>query len=88
MSNVIDIDAWLRPPSTSGEPDDEPAYELDADRFVYTLAEIAQLLSRSRGGTYELVRQGVIPAVRLGRRWVIPKIRFHAWLDERADGTV
>ena len=88
MSNVIDIDAWLgRPPKSDG-PDDEPAYDLDDGRAVYTVTEVACLLSLSRGGTYELVRQGVIPAVRLGRRWVIPKTRFHAWLDECSDGAV
>ena len=88
MSNVIDIDAWLRRPPKSDGHDDEPAYELDDDRAVYTVAEVARLLSLSRGGTYELVRQGVIPAVRLGRRWVIPKTRFHAWLAECSDGAV
>jgi hypothetical protein len=28
-----------------------------------------------------LVRDGTIPALRLGNRWVIPRARFHAWLD-------
>ena len=87
MSKVIDMDAWLGCKS-GPERSDEPEYAIDDDRAVYTVAEVARLLSLSRGGTYELVRSGEIPAVRLGRRWVIPKERFHAWLDSCARGAV
>jgi excisionase family DNA binding protein len=48
---------------------------------VYTVPQVAQLLSLSLGGTYALVRSGAIPARKIGARWVIPKGRFHAWLD-------
>ena len=51
------------------------------DRAVYTVKQVSYLLSLSIGNTYELVRDGTIPAERLGRRWVIPRARFHAWLD-------
>jgi excisionase family DNA binding protein len=50
-------------------------------RPVYTVAEVAQLLTLSRGVAYALVRDGTIPAHRLGSRWVIPKAKFHAWLN-------
>jgi excisionase family DNA binding protein len=46
-----------------------------------TVKEVAYLLTLSLGNTYELIRAGTIPAHRLGRRWVIPRARFHAWLD-------
>ena len=48
---------------------------------VYTVAEVAELLSLSLGSTYALVRAGRIPAKKIGARWVIPKRRFHSWLD-------
>ena len=51
-------------------------------RAVYSVREVAQLLSLSLGSTYALVREGEIPARKLGGRWVIPKARFHAWLEE------
>ena len=51
------------------------------ERAVYTVVEVAQLLSLSRGTAYALVRDGTIPALRLGGRWVVPRARFHAWLD-------
>ena len=53
-----------------------------ADRAVYTVREVAHLLSLSLGATYGLVRSGEIPARRLGSRWVIPRNRFEQWLDE------
>ncbi len=56
------------------------------DRAVYTVREVSQLLAVSLGGTYALVREGRIPAIKLGGRWVIPKRRFHAWLEQCAQG--
>ena len=51
-------------------------------RAVYTVAEVAAMLSLSLGSTYTLIRSGDIPAKKMGARWVIPKRRFHAWLDD------
>lgn len=48
---------------------------------VYTVVEVAKLLKLSRGSAYESVRSGEIPAMKIGHRWLIPKRRFHAWLD-------
>lgn len=52
-----------------------------AEPLTYTVREVAKLLGISLGSTYALVRDGTIPATRLGGRWVIPRTRFHAWLD-------
>lgn len=38
-------------------------------RLTYTVDEVAHLLNLSRGITYQYVREGVIPAERIGRRW-------------------
>ena len=46
---------------------------------------MAHLLNLSRGITYQYVRDGVIPADRLGRRWLVPRKRFHAGLDGRQE---
>lgn len=50
-------------------------------RAVYTVREAAALLSLSLSQTYALVRDGEIPARRLGSRWVIPKQAFIEWLN-------
>lgn len=44
-------------------------------------AEVAHLLNLSLGSTYTLIRQGEIPALKMGGRLIVPKKRFHAWLD-------
>ena len=52
------------------------------DRAVYSVREVSAMLSISLGGTYQLCRTGKIPALKLGGRWVVPKARFHIWLDK------
>lgn len=52
-----------------------------SERAVYNVREVSEMLSISLGGTYQLCREGKIPAIKLGGRWVVPKTRFHAWLD-------
>ena len=56
-----------------------------AEPLTYTVREAAKLLGISLGSTYALVRDGTIPATRLGGRWIIPRARFHAWLDAISD---
>lgn len=55
--------------------------EIDPAQLTYTVDEVAYLLRVSRSVAYQHIRAGDIPAERLGRRWVIPRRRFHAWLD-------
>jgi excisionase family DNA binding protein len=54
--------------------------------LVMTVGDAAKLLGISRGLAYELVRQGVIPSIRLGRRLAIPRRRLMALVDEMAAG--
>jgi excisionase family DNA binding protein len=51
------------------------------ESLTYTVDQVATLLGIARGVAYESVRSGEIPATRVGRRWLIPRKRFHAWLD-------
>ena len=48
---------------------------------TYTVKEVATLLGLSLGGTYQAIRAGEIPAKRIRGRWIVPRHRFHAWLD-------
>jgi excisionase family DNA binding protein len=50
---------------------------------IYTVPQVARMLNMNLGTIYQLLRDGVIPAKRLGRRWVISRKRFHQWLDDR-----
>lgn len=53
---------------------------------IYTVPQTATLLGISAGLAYELVRAGEIPAKRLGRRWIVPRDRFHSWLNDLPKG--
>jgi excisionase family DNA binding protein len=66
---------------------DEPISLNDLPQVeTYTVPEVAARLGIGRCMAYELVRQGVIPAKRLGRRWIVPRARFNAWLNEQSKG--
>lgn len=55
---------------------------------VLTIDETARLLRISRGLAYEAVRRGEIPALRFGRRWVVPRTRLIALLGTDIDATL
>ena len=67
MTNVIDLNSHRAQPT--------------AGRATYTVAEVGHMLGISRASTYVLLKTGEIPARRLGSRWIIPRLRFHEWLD-------
>jgi excisionase family DNA binding protein len=64
---------------------DTDAATIDTARLTYTVDEVARLLNLSRGITYQHIRDGVIPAERIGRRWLVPRKRLHDWLDGRRE---
>ncbi len=53
---------------------------------IYTVRQVAARLGIGAALAYELVREGEIPAKRLGRRWIVPRERFHAWLNDMPRG--
>jgi excisionase family DNA binding protein len=57
-----------------------------ARRLTLTVEEAGQLLGVSRSYAYELVRQGALPCLRLGRRIVIPVRALEALLDRVVAG--
>ena len=57
-----------------------------AIRAVYTVPEVADLLGINLPKAYELARQESFPAVRLGRRIVVPKAAFERWLNHESYG--
>jgi len=50
------------------------------DRLVLTVDEAAYLLNISRSLAYELIARGELPALRLGRRIVIPRVMLEELL--------
>ncbi len=51
------------------------------EKLVYTIQEVAEMLDISRSYAYELVRNGTIPVLELGKKRVIPKEKFNKWVN-------
>ena len=43
------------------------------------MLEIARRLNIGRMAVYSMLEQGIIPGVRLGRRWIITRHAYLAW---------
>ena len=56
----------------------------EMDKAVYNVYEVAALLGINLPKAYELARQEGFPAIRIGRRIVVPKEAFHRWLEQVA----
>jgi excisionase family DNA binding protein len=54
----------------------------DAEPVTMTVEEAAAAIGISRASTYNGIKRGEIPSLRIGRRVVIPRARFNAWLAE------
>lgn len=52
-------------------------------RLMYTVGEAAQMLGLGRSTAYELVLAGDLPAIRMGRRWLISPAVLRDLLGEQ-----
>lgn len=50
-----------------------------------SVEELAAELNLSRAKTYEALRKGQIPSIRVGKRFIIPRAAVRRWLDECGD---
>ena len=50
-----------------------------------SVGEVARRLHIGRPAVYSMLEQGIIPGIRLGRRWIITRLAFEQW--ERTCGT-
>lgn len=66
---MVDLDENL---ANDGEGVREPLGVTDIERRVYSVEETRLILGISRATAYMLIREGTIPGLRLGRRWVVP----------------
>lgn len=53
------------------------------NRLTMTVEEAGEVLGISRGLAYELVRRGELPAIRLGRRLVVPVRPLMAMINDQ-----
>jgi excisionase family DNA binding protein len=50
-----------------------------------TIPEIAERLAIGRQAVYAMLEQRIIPAIRLGKRWIVTRHAYENW--ERSAGT-
>jgi excisionase family DNA binding protein len=55
-------------------------------KLCYTVPEAAEMLSLSRNFAYELVKQKKLPAVKFGKRLLIPRVALEKMLDKNSAG--
>jgi excisionase family DNA binding protein len=68
--------------SDSEHQSDAPTRQLSSRISV---PEIAQRLNIGRLAVYTLLKRGLLPGIRLGRRWIITRHAYEHW--ERTCGT-
>ena len=59
-------------------------------RARMTVEEIASRLDIGRLAVYTMLERGIIPAIRLGRRWIVTRYAFENWertCGERGNAT-
>ena len=57
----------------------------EMEKLVYSVQEVAELLGISKSYAYELVRDGTIPVLQLGRKRVIPKEKLNEWINGKSE---
>lgn len=65
--------------SRAGVPRHEKGKGPDHMSGRMSIPEIATRLSIGRIAVYTMLEQGVIPAVRLGRRWIVTRHAYEQW---------
>lgn len=49
---------------------------------VYKIEEVAIMMGISKSYVYQMIKENKIPVVRLGRRIIIPKVKFDKWIEQ------
>ena len=52
---------------------------MDSPGSRISVLEIARRLNIGRMAVYTMLEQGIIPAIRLGRRWIVTRHAFENW---------
>jgi excisionase family DNA binding protein len=58
--------------------------ESDEVLKVHTVPEVAKILRIGRNQAYEMAAQGKIPAIRLGKRLIVPDVALRKMLSDTA----
>ncbi len=54
------------------------------EKKVYTVSEVAEMLSLGNCKIYDLIHEKKIPSIKVGRKFIIPKKRLEEWLESES----
>ena len=54
---------------------------LDQLPFMINATQLSQVLGISRAGAYQLMHSKAFPTIHIGKRMVVPKDKFIAWVE-------
>jgi excisionase family DNA binding protein len=57
---------------------------VSGEPLLLSVRQTARALGIGRDATYALIRQGRLPAIRIGRRLAVPRSALPAWVEEEA----
>lgn len=55
-----------------------------SERLAYSIADVSKALGLSKPMIARLIKSGNIPALRVGKRWLIPNQSLNTWLTNAA----
>jgi excisionase family DNA binding protein len=55
----------------------------EREKETVTVDEAARRLGLGRNATYEAVRKGEVPAIRIGKRWLVPTAALDRLLERK-----
>jgi excisionase family DNA binding protein len=63
-------------------------YQVTSDQMpsMLTVPEVQQFLRIGKVKTYDLIKQGIIPSIKLGATIRVPRDIFLHWIDEQESG--
>ncbi|MEG0692179.1 MAG: helix-turn-helix domain-containing protein [Oscillospiraceae bacterium] len=56
------------------------------DKMTFSVQEAAEVMGISHSKMYQMVREDIVPNIKLGKRYVIPKAKFVDWVNNAAVG--
>lgn len=59
----------------------------EIERAVYTARELKHLTGLDIRTVYKLARDGTIPSIRVGKKFIFPRVGVHRWLAEAGNRT-
>ena len=51
-------------------------------------AMVAKVLGIAPSSSYELMHEKGFPSLRIGSRFIVPKEKFRAWVEEKTGGSI